>query len=103
MNPDFEPISVAPARAPDFSVGSLTIRPSLRQVETGGEFETPWPCVMQVLVALFQRRNELVQRCWGGRVVGEDAISRAITLLTGAAIAVARAPKSVCGEMKAAQ
>ena len=84
MNTDFEPISVDLAREPDFSVGPIRIRPSLRQVEAGGESETLEPRVMQVLVALFQRRNEvvsrdeLVQRCWGGRVVGEDAISRCI-------------------------
>ncbi|MDP3740241.1 MAG: winged helix-turn-helix domain-containing protein [Hyphomonadaceae bacterium] len=84
MNPDFEPISVDLAREADFSVGRLTIRPSLRQVEAGADSETLEPRVMQVLVALFQRRNEvvsrdeLIARCWSGRVVGEDAISRCI-------------------------
>ena len=39
---------------------------------------------MQVLVALYQAggavvsRDELIARCWDGRVVGEDAINRAI-------------------------
>lgn len=85
MTPDNEPISIDLAREPDFLVGWLTIRPSLRQVEAGPESETLEPRVMQVLVALFQRRNEVVSRdeligrCWGGRIVGEDAISRCIT------------------------
>jgi DNA-binding winged helix-turn-helix (wHTH) protein/TolB-like protein len=84
MNADFEPSSVDLAREPDFALGPLHVRPSLRQVESGGDSETLEPRVMQVLVAIFQRRgevvsrDELVQRCWGGRVVGEDAISRCI-------------------------
>jgi DNA-binding winged helix-turn-helix (wHTH) protein/TolB-like protein len=84
MTADFASISVDLAREPDFSVGSIRVRPSLRQVESGSESETLEPRVMQVLVALFQKRghvvgrDELVQRCWAGRVVGEDAISRAI-------------------------
>jgi formylglycine-generating enzyme required for sulfatase activity len=42
---------------------------------------------MQVLVTLAQRRGvvvtreQLVQRCWGGRVVSEDAINRALAKL----------------------
>ena len=42
---------------------------------------------MQVLVALAQARGEVVgrdeltARCWEGRVVGEDAISRVISRL----------------------
>jgi DNA-binding winged helix-turn-helix (wHTH) protein/TolB-like protein len=84
MSSDFAPISVDLAREPDFSVGQVRVRPSLRQIESGGTSETLEPRVMQVLVALFQKRgevvgrDELVQRCWAGRVVGEDAISRAI-------------------------
>src|SRR5690606_30800300 len=84
MNADFDPTSIDLARESDFSAGDLKVRPSLRQVESAAGAETLEPRVMQVLVALFQRRgevvsrDELIQRCWGGRVVGEDAISRAI-------------------------
>ncbi len=45
---------------------------------------------MQVLVALAQAhgaivsRDELICRCWGGIVVGEGSINRAISLLRGA-------------------
>ena len=40
---------------------------------------------MQVLVALAQARgrvitrDELIERCWGGRIVGENAIDRVIS------------------------
>ena len=84
MNADFDPTSIDLARESDFSAGDLKVRPSLRQVESEAGAETLEPRVMQVLVALFQRRgdvvsrDELIQRCWGGRAVGEDAISRAI-------------------------
>lgn len=72
------------AREPDFSIGVLTIRPSLRQAQARGASETLEPRVLQVLIALRQRpgevvsRDELIQRCWGGRIVGEDAITRAV-------------------------
>jgi DNA-binding winged helix-turn-helix (wHTH) protein len=84
MTPDNEPISVDLAREADFELGSLRVRPSLRQVEAEGASETLEPRIMQVLVALSQRRgevvsrDELIARCWGGRIVGEDAISRCI-------------------------
>jgi DNA-binding winged helix-turn-helix (wHTH) protein len=84
MNADSDPIPVDLAREADFSVAHLNVRPSLRQVESGETSETLEPRVMQVLVALAQRRgevvsrDELILRCWGGRVVGEDAISRVI-------------------------
>jgi DNA-binding winged helix-turn-helix (wHTH) protein len=84
MNPDKTPNSIDLAREADFSLGTLRIRPSLRQVEAASESETLEPRVMQVLVALSRRRGEVVSRddliaqCWDGRIVGEDAISRAI-------------------------
>jgi DNA-binding winged helix-turn-helix (wHTH) protein/tetratricopeptide (TPR) repeat protein len=84
MNADNQPIAVDLAREADFPLGSLRVRPSLRQVEGGAESETLEPRVMQVLVALARRqgevvsRDELIQSCWGGRIVGEDAISRCI-------------------------
>lgn len=73
------------AREPDFEVSPLQVRPSMRRVDVAGTCETLEPRVMQVLVALFQRqgevvaRDELVQRCWGGRTVGDDAISRCVS------------------------
>src|SRR6478672_8463226 len=68
----------------DFRLGSLLVSPSTREVSHGGTREMLEPRVMQVLVALFQgngrviSRDELIARCWEGRIVGEDAINRAI-------------------------
>jgi DNA-binding winged helix-turn-helix (wHTH) protein len=81
--PDFKfPVDLA--READFGLGASLVSPSTREVLRGAERETLEPRVMQVLVALFQAngrvvsRDELIARCWEGRVVGEDAINRAI-------------------------
>ena len=45
------------------------------------------PQTLKVLVALHDKsgqvvsRDELVDRCWGGRIVGDDVINRCISLL----------------------
>ena len=73
------------AHEPDFAVGALRVSPSTRQVECGPLRETIEPRVMQVLVSLARANGQLVTRdeltewCWGGRIVGEDAINRAIS------------------------
>jgi len=81
--PDFKfPVDLA--READFRLGASRVSPSTREVLRGAERETLEPRVMQVLVALFQAngrvvsRDELIARCWEGRIVGEDAINRAI-------------------------
>src|SRR5689334_3240408 len=67
-----------------FRLGALLVSPSTREVARGELREMLEPRVMQVLVALHQAngqvvsRDELIARCWEGRVVGEDAINRAI-------------------------
>jgi DNA-binding winged helix-turn-helix (wHTH) protein len=72
------------AREPDFTLGALRVSPSAREVTFGGWRDSLEPRVMQVLVALNQARgavvsrDELLARCWEGRIVGEDAINRAI-------------------------
>jgi DNA-binding winged helix-turn-helix (wHTH) protein/TolB-like protein len=80
--PPLDPIDLA--REPDFRIGALEVRPSTREVVAGEAREVLEPRVMQVLVALARRRGEVVSRdelvatCWGGRVVGDDAIQRAV-------------------------
>ena len=70
-----------------FSIGPLRVHPSTRQVERSGRWETLEPRVMQVFVALARAngsivtRDELIDWCWDGRIVGEDAINRAISRL----------------------
>jgi len=72
------------AHAADFALGGLLVRPSIREVEHGGATETLEPRIMQVLVALADAagavvsRDDLILRCWDGRIVGEDAINRVI-------------------------
>ncbi|MBD2842576.1 winged helix-turn-helix domain-containing protein [Erythrobacter rubeus] len=76
------------AHEPDFRIGAMEVRPSLRVVtsETGEEVVLE-PRVMQVLVELAKARgsivsrDDLIARCWGGQVVGDGAINRAISLL----------------------
>jgi DNA-binding winged helix-turn-helix (wHTH) protein len=72
------------AREPDFRLGGLKVRPSLCEVEAHGRRRRLEPRVMQVLVALARANGRVVSRdglidsCWGGRIVGEDAINRCI-------------------------
>ena len=71
-----------------FPLGDLTIEPAIRQVATAdGRTVTLEPLVMHVLVALAGAdgeplsRDDLVSACWGRRIVGDDAINRAISHL----------------------
>jgi DNA-binding winged helix-turn-helix (wHTH) protein/TolB-like protein len=72
------------AREPDFSLGGVSVQPSSREIIFEGMRETVEPRVMQVLVVLARRRgevvsrDELIQQCWEGRIVGEDAINRCL-------------------------
>jgi TolB-like protein/DNA-binding winged helix-turn-helix (wHTH) protein/tetratricopeptide (TPR) repeat protein len=67
-----------------FTLGPLRFEPATRQLFVNGETETLEPRVMQVLALLAARRgtvvsrDELVDRCWDGRAVSEDAINRSI-------------------------
>ena len=78
------PGQIVLAHEPPFTIGQLRVEPSTRQVVSDGSSETLEPRVMQVLVALGRAnggivtRDELIDWCWGGRIVGEDAINRAI-------------------------
>jgi eukaryotic-like serine/threonine-protein kinase len=75
------------AREADFALGDSCVRPAAREVEAAAGKATLEPRVMQVLVALARQpgsvvsRDELVARCWAGRVVGDDAIHRCIARL----------------------
>ncbi|HLI65357.1 MAG TPA: winged helix-turn-helix domain-containing protein [Caulobacteraceae bacterium] len=82
--PDVAARPVVLAREADFALGGLAVRPSLREVTADGRRDVLEPRVMQVLVALSRMdgqvisRDELIDACWGGRIVGEDAINRCI-------------------------
>jgi TolB-like protein/class 3 adenylate cyclase/tetratricopeptide (TPR) repeat protein len=84
MKAETSPIAIDLSREPAFALGGVEVRPSTREVVIGERRQVLEPRVMQVLVALARRRGEVVSRgdlvdaCWGGRAVGEDAINRGI-------------------------
>lgn len=76
------------AHEASFELPPLHVEPALRRVLRDDGAETiVEPLVMQVLVALagahgdILTRDELVDRCWSGRIVGDDSIARVIALL----------------------
>jgi len=76
--------SIDLAREAAFTIGTMPVQPASREVIISGQPENLEPRVMRVLVLLARRRgivisrDELIQRCWDGRVVGDDAINRCI-------------------------
>lgn len=70
-----------------FRLGAVEVRPATREVVGPRGRAVLEPRVMQVLVALARAggevvgRDDLIESCWDGRVVGEDAISRVISRL----------------------
>ena len=66
-----------------FRLGPLLVEPSLRAVSTTSR-ETLEPRVMKVLVALVRAdgavlsRDSLIDQCWDGQIVGDDAVQRAV-------------------------
>jgi DNA-binding winged helix-turn-helix (wHTH) protein/tetratricopeptide (TPR) repeat protein len=75
------------ANEPDFQFGRLLVRPSIREVSFENRKETLEPRVMQVLVALARAkktvlsRYELVEQCWDGLSISDDAINRPLSRL----------------------
>jgi adenylate cyclase len=83
MTTDF-PRAIDLAREQNFRLGPLEVRPSRLEARGNEASDILEPKVMQVLVALARRggevvsRDELVQACWSGRAVTDDAINRCI-------------------------
>jgi TolB-like protein/DNA-binding winged helix-turn-helix (wHTH) protein/tetratricopeptide (TPR) repeat protein len=75
------------AETSDFDLGALRVSPARRQVSMGGHCRELEPKVAQVLVALASAspavvsRDRLVEQCWDGRIVGDDALNRCILSL----------------------
>jgi DNA-binding winged helix-turn-helix (wHTH) protein/tetratricopeptide (TPR) repeat protein len=84
------------AHEPSFTIGAVEVRPPTRTVSRDGTEEIVEPRVMQVLVALAASdgdvvsRDDLVERCWDGRIVGDDAINRVISRLRRLADGIGR-------------
>jgi DNA-binding winged helix-turn-helix (wHTH) protein/tetratricopeptide (TPR) repeat protein len=73
--------------AGEFDLGGTKVKPAECAIIANGERRELQPRVMQVLVALAKARprvvsrDRLVQLCWGGRIVGDDAVNRCILAL----------------------
>lgn len=72
------------AARPDLHLGDVTISPSRRRVEGPAGEAAVEPRTMQVLLLLLDAsgrvvtRNELFDQAWGGAMVGDDSLNRAI-------------------------
>lgn len=81
------------ADEPDFDLGALHVAPSTRELFGPDGREVLEPRVMMVLVVLAGHRghtvsrDRLVETCWDGLVVGDDAINRVIGKLRKVAAA----------------
>lgn len=86
------------ADSPAFDLGSLHVEPARRRVTCHGRSSELEPRVMSVLVVLAAARpavvsrDRLVEACWDGRVVGDDAVNRCIVALRNLARSYAPEP-----------
>jgi tetratricopeptide (TPR) repeat protein len=75
------------AREPRFVLAGVRVHPATLEVLGDEGREVLEPRIMQVLVALARSADEVVSRdalnalCWGGRIVGDDALTRCISRL----------------------
>jgi len=86
MNPiPARPIELA-IEAP-FRLRALDITPAALEIRRGSDVATLEPRVMQVLVALHRAKGRVVSRedllelCWEGRIVGDDSLNRSVSQL----------------------
>ena len=79
------PIDLAHVRL--FRLGGVEVRPATREIVGDDRREMIEPLVMQVLVVLARARGEILSRddlidaCWGGRAVSDDALNRVLSRL----------------------
>ena len=75
------------SKAAGFTLGPLTVDPPMRTVRNARLSEMLEPRVMRVLVALRGEpgrvfsRDDLIELCWDGQIVGDNAINRVISRL----------------------
>jgi len=71
----------------DFDLGPAHIHPALLQIRHAGETQLIERRVMQMLVALHRAegvpvsREDLIEECWGGLAVSDDAITQCVSKL----------------------
>lgn len=79
------------AHEPPFRIGDAEFGPATREVRFSGQTSIVEPRVMQFLIALHRaagavvNKDDLLQSCWDGRIVGDDAINRVVSRLRGVA------------------
>lgn len=79
------PLVIDLAREAAFRLGAVDVRPNSLELVRGGQGLSLEPRIMQVLVVLARAegsvvsRAELVERCWNGRIVGDNAINRVLS------------------------
>jgi TolB-like protein/DNA-binding winged helix-turn-helix (wHTH) protein len=87
INPAIDAPRINLAETADFELGGLRVSPAHREVRMNGDRRELEPRVAQVLVALASARpdvvsrDRLIEQCWDGRIVGDDAINRCIVAL----------------------
>lgn len=70
-----------------FRVGAAIVDPASREAKFDDSVERVQPQHLKVLIALTHERgrvvtrDELIERCWDGRFIGDDVINRAISTL----------------------
>lgn len=80
----FEDRAIDLAREADFAFGALRVSPSQCKACTDDAGTRVEPRVMEVLILLRRSagetvtRDELIEACWSGRAVSDDAVSRSI-------------------------
>ncbi|HEX7944317.1 MAG TPA: winged helix-turn-helix domain-containing protein [Phenylobacterium sp.] len=89
------------AQCPEFDLGALHINPAHRRVTLDGRSWELEPRVMRVLVVLAAARpnvvsrDRLVETCWDGRIVGDDAVNRCILSLRNLARSLTPEPFAI--------
>lgn len=79
--------SVDLASEESFQLGRVRVDPQAHEYVLDGKTTHLQPQTLKVLVALHDKlgqvvtRDELIDRCWDGRIVGDDVINRCISLL----------------------
>ena len=88
VNRTAENSEITLAHEKPFRLGRLAVHAATRElVHEDGRREQLEPRVMEVLVALWRAdgapltKDDLIQACWRGRIVGDDAIDRVISRL----------------------
>jgi DNA-binding winged helix-turn-helix (wHTH) protein len=76
--------SIENESAADFPLGIAVLKPISHEVQVGARVTSIEPRVMRLLVVLAKARgavvsrNALVDQCWGGRAISEDALNRTV-------------------------